>query len=77
MKRDCPICHQPTDSEKDSNFPFCSDRCRLQDLGNWASEKYRVSSPAFDESELEGIEREATQADSTINLDKKQRDGQP
>jgi len=22
--------------------PFCSERCRLIDLGNWAAENYRV-----------------------------------
>lgn len=22
--------------------PFCSERCRLIDLGNWAAESYRV-----------------------------------
>jgi hypothetical protein len=27
-------------------MPFCSDRCRLIDLGNWASEKYVISTPA-------------------------------
>jgi len=27
-------------------MPFCSDRCRLIDLGNWASEKYVISRPA-------------------------------
>ena len=26
--------------------PFCSDRCRIIDLGNWAAEKYVISSPA-------------------------------
>jgi hypothetical protein len=26
-------------------MPFCSDRCRLIDLGNWASEKYVISTP--------------------------------
>jgi hypothetical protein len=30
----------------DPNMPFCSDRCRLLDLGNWASEKYVISTPA-------------------------------
>lgn len=49
----CPICRKSTDSEKDSDFPFCSERCRLLDLGNWASENYKISSPVFDESELE------------------------
>jgi endogenous inhibitor of DNA gyrase (YacG/DUF329 family) len=29
----------------DPDFPFCSERCRLFDLGNWASEKYVISTP--------------------------------
>jgi len=56
MKRDCPICRKPTDSEADADFPFCSERCRVQDLGNWSSEKYRVSEPAFDEEALEALD---------------------
>lgn len=36
-----------------ADFPFCSKRCRDRDLGNWASEKYVVSEPVFDMSELE------------------------
>jgi uncharacterized protein len=51
MKYSCPICKKPTDSEKDTEFPFCSERCRLLDLGAWASEKYVVSDPIFDEEE--------------------------
>ncbi|MDE3109349.1 MAG: DNA gyrase inhibitor YacG [Acidobacteriota bacterium] len=54
MEARCPICRKVTDSENNSDFPFCSERCRLLDLGNWASEKYRISSPVFDESEFEG-----------------------
>ncbi len=54
MKLLCPICRRPTNSETDADFPFCSERCRLVDLGNWASEKYKISSPAaMDESEGE------------------------
>ena len=26
-------------------MPFCSERCRIIDLGNWASEKYVISGP--------------------------------
>ena len=29
----------------DAFMPFCSDRCRLIDLGKWASEEYVVSTP--------------------------------
>ena len=56
MKRNCPICRKPTDSETDADFPFCGERCRLQDLGNWSSEKYRVSESAFDEESLEALD---------------------
>ena len=57
MKRRCPICHKPTDSETSADFPFCSERCRLLDLGNWSSEKYVISNPVFDESEEEDSHR--------------------
>jgi endogenous inhibitor of DNA gyrase (YacG/DUF329 family) len=63
----CPICRKPSDSEKDANFPFCSERCRLLDLGNWASEKYRISQPSFDESEFEGADREPLDPDAEQN----------
>jgi endogenous inhibitor of DNA gyrase (YacG/DUF329 family) len=40
----CPICGK--DVKIDNPFmPFCSDRCRIIDLGNWASEKYVISTP--------------------------------
>jgi uncharacterized protein len=51
MQHKCPICKTPTDSAIHKDFPFCSERCRLRDLGNWASEKYVVSEPIFDEEE--------------------------
>jgi endogenous inhibitor of DNA gyrase (YacG/DUF329 family) len=52
MQYRCPICKKPTDSETIADFPFCSERCRLLDLANWAAERYVVSEPAsadFDE----------------------------
>jgi uncharacterized protein len=52
MKHYCPICKTPTDAEKDADFPFCSERCRQRDLGNWATEKYVVSEPIFNEDDL-------------------------
>ena len=56
MKLKCPICKQPVDSETNAEFPFCSERCRERDLGNWAMEKYKVAVPMMDESEPEEIE---------------------
>ena len=52
MKHKCPICKKATDSTFDAEFPFCSEDCRLRDLGNWATEKYVVSEPIFNEDDL-------------------------
>ena len=47
-----PICAKEV-SLHDPFAPFCSDRCRIIDLGNWASEKYVISTPAEEEDEPE------------------------
>ena len=40
----CPICKK--EAAADSKFnPFCSERCKIIDLANWATEKYVVSTP--------------------------------
>lgn len=51
----CPICKKSVALESD-NVPFCSDRCRLIDLGKWASGDYKVSSPVMDPDLLEELE---------------------
>jgi endogenous inhibitor of DNA gyrase (YacG/DUF329 family) len=59
MKFRCPICKKPTDSDAHPEFPFCSERCKLFDLGNWSSEKYIISEPANDDTLFEDITRES------------------
>ena len=47
----CPICGNPAlFSPKNPFRPFCSERCKLIDLGQWATEGYRVP---LDEKETE------------------------
>ena len=42
----CPTCKREfTWTEAALWRPFCSERCRIIDLGNWAMEKYRVPGP--------------------------------
>ncbi len=48
----CPICRKEV-APGSPYVPFCSDRCRLIDFGNWASEKYRISTPTLPEAEEE------------------------
>jgi len=51
VKLRCPICKKSVNSA-DHDFPFCSDRCRIIDLGKWARGGYVVSSPVTDADEL-------------------------
>jgi endogenous inhibitor of DNA gyrase (YacG/DUF329 family) len=41
----CPICSaaMPADWSEYPDFPFCSPRCRMIDLGRWLGEDYRVA----------------------------------
>jgi endogenous inhibitor of DNA gyrase (YacG/DUF329 family) len=45
----CPACRRLTPWDGNPYRPFCSQRCKLHDLGNWASERYRVPGPVVDE----------------------------
>lgn len=49
----CPTCKKPV-KRGGEEFPFCSDRCRLIDLGKWASGEYVISSPLTDSSDDQG-----------------------
>ena len=48
----CPICKKAVKAG-DSEFPFCSERCRTIDLGKWASGQYVISSPLPDIDDLD------------------------
>jgi endogenous inhibitor of DNA gyrase (YacG/DUF329 family) len=56
----CPICKKPVEAANDAarkapsvtpkHFPFCSERCKLIDLGRWLEGKYQVPVVENDES---------------------------
>ncbi len=52
LKLSCPTCKK-TVLASNEDFPFCSDRCRLIDLGKWAMGVYKISSPVLDPEVLE------------------------
>ncbi len=54
----CPTCRTLV-LRKDPEFPFCSERCRLIDLGKWASGGYVVSTPITDPEAYEDAQRQA------------------
>jgi uncharacterized protein len=47
----CPSCGKATAFTPDNKWrPFCCERCRVTDLGSWASESYRIpAKPGEDE----------------------------
>jgi endogenous inhibitor of DNA gyrase (YacG/DUF329 family) len=49
----CPHCGKEHRWDTSNRFrPFCSERCKMIDLGKWANEEYRVAQPA-DQDEQE------------------------
>jgi uncharacterized protein len=58
----CPTCRKIV-LFSEPEFPFCSDRCRVIDLGKWASGQYVISTPVNDPEsggEAEYTERPAS-----------------
>jgi endogenous inhibitor of DNA gyrase (YacG/DUF329 family) len=50
----CPNCGKPVEWKDNPSRPFCSDRCRLVDLGRWVEGEYRVPGDPIpsDQSEI-------------------------
>jgi endogenous inhibitor of DNA gyrase (YacG/DUF329 family) len=51
MKIKCPICGTLTTWEENPHRPFCSEKCKLIDLGKWAAEEYKVKGEPVTEEE--------------------------
>jgi uncharacterized protein len=50
----CPTCQREIDWDQSPFRPFCSERCRLIDLGAWLTEKHAIPGEAApDEAERE------------------------
>ena len=60
----CPICKKPVlePKEGERNYsPFCSERCKLIDLGRWLNGTYQI--PVKDDDEAHDGERDASDRD--------------
>lgn len=53
----CPICKKETQWDDNPSRPFCSERCRLMDLGKWATGEYRIAGGKRDLPEGDGTEK--------------------
>jgi endogenous inhibitor of DNA gyrase (YacG/DUF329 family) len=57
----CPICGKTNTWRPENTYrPFCSDRCKLIDLGEWASETRNIPGESIDLN---------SSNDETLNLD--------
>jgi endogenous inhibitor of DNA gyrase (YacG/DUF329 family) len=57
----CPRCERPVEWSPNSRYrPFCSERCKLIDLGEWATEAYRIP----DETARDADDPSASAADT-------------
>jgi endogenous inhibitor of DNA gyrase (YacG/DUF329 family) len=57
MEAPCPTCRKKTPWEGNPHRPFCSERCKLLDLGKWLAEEYRIPAVEDEESEESGEPR--------------------
>lgn len=50
----CPICDRAMDGQGPKewpDWPFCSPRCKVIDLGRWLGEEYRLGTPPTEEED--------------------------
>ncbi len=55
----CPTCRRSIDRSATRFAPFCSERCKLIDLGRWLDESYRIAGEPADVRESISDEDEA------------------
>ena len=53
----CVFCRRH--AVEDAWRPFCSERCKLQDLARWADGTYRVPAETLEESEPDDVDDES------------------
>ena len=54
-RRQCPHCDRDVTWPETATYPFCSERCRLIDLGVWAAGDYRVPGEPATEEDLRSL----------------------
>lgn len=53
----CPICLKTFEKESSKARPFCSERCKEIDLGNWLTEGYTIPAVELDDEEVTELEK--------------------
>lgn len=55
LHRQCPHCEREVTWPETATYPFCSERCRLIDLGVWAAGDYRLPGEPASEKDLRSV----------------------
>jgi endogenous inhibitor of DNA gyrase (YacG/DUF329 family) len=64
VRRKCPSCGRVIEATPLDPFrPFCSERCRMADLGKWLDGAYRISAPVTEEDLDQGLLPDNTDGD--------------
>lgn len=72
MKVKCPTCEKDVVWQTEARYrPFCSERCKLIDLGDWAAENHRIADKtpldaALSEEYLAELEQQLVQQDNAF-----------
>ncbi len=56
----CPACSKEVIWKENPTRPFCSERCRTIDLGDWASEKFKVPGEKINPDNLAEEEKQSS-----------------
>lgn len=74
MRVTCPTCGVTTTWEENAHRPFCSERCRMVDLGRWAAEEHRIPGEPAPEAANEALERGGDRTEGEAERDGRQAD---
>jgi len=65
----CPICNKVMAYGENPYRPFCSERCKLVDLDNWLSERYRIPVNGDELSRTSSAPADESERDEKAELD--------
>ncbi len=65
----CPNCKKKFNFYSSESRPFCSERCRMIDLGQWLTESYTVPVEKLTEEEVQNLEQLLNEKDQDDSAD--------
>lgn len=63
----CPTCKKKFEYSSSAFRPFCCERCRLLDLGQWLTESYTVPVEKLSDEEVQTLEQLINEKDPEEN----------